>query len=74
MREKLYNLCSIVFTISLFIFLLMGFIIVFTQILGIFIKNPDLVISINKLLKIHATHISAIAGFSGFFAYYLKRR
>lgn len=72
MKNTLYNLCKWIFNITLPLFMLMGAALVFGQILGVFMNNPNLVLWLKNILKDQAIIVSCVTGFAGFFAYYLK--
>lgn len=74
MKSILFNFFTTIFTATLVLFILVGFIIVFGQIFGIIIGNGIFILKINSLLKQYAIIISTISGFCGFFAYYLKNK
>lgn len=72
MKNKLYKLFMLVFSVSLPMFLILGVIIVFGQIIGLIINSGTIVLTVNELLKTIAIKISSICAFSGFFIGYLK--
>ena len=63
-----------VFIVALISFLSLGFIIVFTQLLGLIIQNGELIIKVNDLLAEPAFILSAIAGVLGFLIPVIKNK
>ncbi|MEI4771826.1 hypothetical protein WAX74_19680 [Psychrobacillus sp. FJAT-51614] len=63
-----------IFIISLLSFLLLGVIIVATQLLGLIMQNGNLIVIVNNNFATPAFVCSAIAGVLGFFIQVLKNR
>lgn len=74
MKNKLYKTFQFIFTVTLPVFMIMGLIIVLTQIISIVTSNPKLVLGVSDRLKIPSIYIACIAGCSGFLANYLKSK
>lgn len=72
MKETLYRICSIVFTTTVILFMLMGAAIVLVQLTGVVLGNGELVLGVSKAIKNISTETAALCGFAGFFAAYLK--
>ena len=50
MKKTIYNICMVIFEITLPLFLLMGTVLVLTQLVGALIGNGALVLGINDAL------------------------
>ncbi|MDR1915482.1 MAG: hypothetical protein LBQ58_02785 [Synergistaceae bacterium] len=74
MKEGLYKGLTVIFTVTLALFMLMGAVIVIVQLIGIVMGNGDMVLSIHNRFNTYAIRVSALCGFAGFFAAYLKPR
>ena len=61
-----------VFEITLPLFVILGAVLVFTQLVGAILGNGAVVLGIDNALKFYATLISCICAFSAFFSSYLK--
>lgn len=72
MKKTLYNICAVIFDLSLILFMLMGFVLVIGQVVGVFTNQPNMVLWFAKGLKDQSAWVSCITGFAGFFAFYLK--
>jgi len=72
MKKTLYNFFGVIFDVSLVLFMLMGFVLVVGQVIGIFTNQPNMVLWFANKLKDQSAWISCISGFAGFFAAYLK--
>ncbi len=72
MKEALYNICMIVFRITLPLFLLMGTVMVVGELLGIMIANPDMMVALDAIFGTRMIMVSSICAFSGFFMGYLR--
>ena len=72
MKKTLYRILMPVFEITLPVFLLMGAVLVFTQLFGAAAGNGAIVMGVNSALKLYATWISCICAFSAFFLSYLR--
>lgn len=72
MKKTLYRICVVVFEITLPLFVILGAVLVFTQLVGAILGNGAVVLGIDNALKFYATLISCICAFSAFFSSYLK--
>ncbi len=72
MKESLYRMLTHLFTVTLILFMMMGGVYVAVQIVGIIIGSGALVLGIEGAVKDLSTYVSAICGFVGFVAFYLK--
>lgn len=72
MKEQLYRILSLIFTVTVILFMLMGAAIVLVQLIGIILGNGAMVLGVSKAIKNLSTEIAAVCGFAGFFAAYLK--
>lgn len=72
MKKTLYQICMVIFNITLPLFLLMGAVLVFGQLLGAVLGNGTLVLGLNEALKMYSIWVSSICAFSGFIMGYLK--
>ena len=64
MKKTLYRICVLVFEITLPLFVILGGILVFTQLAGAVIGNGAVVLGIDNALKFYATVVSCICAFS----------
>lgn len=74
MKKMIYNICMIVFEITLPLFLLMGMILVLTQLVGALMGNGALVLGINSALKTYSIWVASICAFSGFIMSYVREK
>lgn len=72
MKKTIYNICMVIFEITLPLFLLMGAVLVFTQLIGALTGNGAIVLGINSALKTYSIWVSSICAFSGFIMGYTK--
>lgn len=72
MKKTIYNICMVIFEITLPLFLLMGAVLVFTQLTGALIGNGAIVLGINSALKTYSIWVASICAFSGFIMGYTK--
>ncbi len=72
MKDSLYTILKLIFTISTILFMLIGFFMVCGQTVSIFSQNANTVLWFQKSLKNYSIYLSCIAGFAGFFASYVK--
>lgn len=72
MKKTIYNICMVIFEITLPLFLLMGAVLVFTQLIGALIGNGAIVLGINSALKTYSIWVASICAFSGFIMGYTK--
>lgn len=64
----------IVFEITLPLFLLMGTVLVLTQMIGALLGNGALVLGINSALKTYSIWAASICAFSGFIMSYVREK
>ena len=74
MKKMIYNICMIVFEITLPLFLLMGTVLVLTQLVGALMGNGALVLGINSALKTYSIWVASICAFSGFIMSYVREK
>lgn len=74
MKKTIYNICMIVFEITLPLFLLMGTVLVLTQLIGALLGNGALVLGINSALKTYSIWAASICAFSGFIMSYVRKK
>lgn len=74
MKKTIYNICMIVFEITLPLFLLMGTVLVLTQMIGALLGNGALVLGINSALKTYSIWAASICAFSGFIMSYVREK
>lgn len=72
MKKTLYHICVVVFEITLPLFVILGAILVFTQLVGAILGNGAIVLGIDNTLKFYATLVSCICAFSAFISSYLR--
>lgn len=72
MKKTIYNICMAVFEITLPLFLVMGAVLVFTQLIGALIGNGAIVLGINTAVKTYSIWVSSICAFSGFIMGYTR--
>lgn len=72
MKKTIYNICMVVFEITLPLFLVMGAVLVFTQLIGALIGNGAIVLGINTAIKTYSIWVSSICAFSGFIMGYTR--
>lgn len=72
MKKTIYNICMVVFEITLPLFLVMGAVLVFTQLIGALIGNGAIVLGINTAVKTYSIWVSSICAFSGFIMGYTR--
>lgn len=72
MKKTIYNICMVVFEITLPLFLIMGAVLVFTQLFGALVGNGALVLGINSAIKTYSVWAASICAFSGFIMGYTK--
>lgn len=72
MKKTIYNICMVIFEITLPLFLLMGAVLVFTQLFGALTGNGAIVLGINSALKTYSIWVASICAFSGFIMGYTK--
>lgn len=72
MKKTIYNICMAVFEITLPLFLVLGAVLVFTQLIGALIGNGAIVLGINTAVKTYSIWVSSICAFSGFIMGYTR--
>ncbi len=72
MRERLKSAITVVFCISLALFLLLGAAIVIVQLASVFLVNGTMATAVNDALKLWSIRVSVIAAFCGFVVPYLS--
>lgn len=72
MKETIYKICMVIFEITLPLFILMGAVLVFTQLIGALLGNGALVLGINSAIKTYSVWVASICAFSGFIMGYTK--
>lgn len=71
-RQMIYKICMIVFEITLPLFMIMGAVLVFTQLVGALTGNGAVVLGINNALEVYSIWTASICAFSGFIMGYVK--
>lgn len=74
MKKTIYNICMVIFEITLPLFLIMGAVLVYTQLFGAIAGNGWLVKTINSSLKTYSVWVSCICAFAGFIMSYTKEK
>lgn len=74
MKKTIYNICMVVFEITLPLFLLMGTVLVLTQLVGALIGNGAVVLGINSTLKTYSIWAASVCAFSGFIMSYVREK
>lgn len=74
MKKTIYNICMVVFEITLPLFLLMGTVLVLTQLVGALIGNGAIVLGINSALKTYSIWVASVCAFSGFIMSYVREK
>lgn len=74
MREKISSGITLLFNISLTVFLFLGAVIVLVQLAGVFTLNGAWAVGINSALKLWSIKASVVAAFCGFIVPYLKKK
>lgn len=64
----------VVFEITLPLFLLMGTVLVLTQLVGALIGNGAIVLGINSALKTYSIWVASVCAFSGFIMSYVREK
>ena len=72
MKEKISSCITVLFNVSLAVFLLLGGAIVVVQLISVFLLNGELAVGINGALKLWSIRASVVAAFCGFLVPYLK--
>lgn len=74
MKNTVYKICMVIFEITLPLFLIMGTILVFTQLIGALMGNGALVKGINTALKTYSVWVACVCAFSGFIMSYTREK
>lgn len=74
MKKTINSICMVVFEITLPLFLLMGAVLVFTQLFGAAMGNGALVKGINTALKTYSVWVASVCAFSGFIMGYTREK
>lgn len=74
MKKAIYDICMVIFEITLPLFLLMGTVLVLTQLVGALIGNGAIVLGINNALKTYSIWVASICAFSGFIMSYVREK
>lgn len=74
MKKTIYDICMVIFEITLPLFLLMGAVLVLTQLVGALIGNGAIVLGINNALKTYSIWVASICAFSGFIMSYVREK
>ena len=69
MKKTIYNICMVVFEITLPLFLLMGAVLVFGQLIGALMGNGAIVLGLNNAIKTYS-----VCAFSGFIMSYVREK
>ena len=72
MKEKISSCITVLFNVSLAVFLLLGGAIVVVQLISVFLLIGELAVGINGALKLWSIRASVVAAFCGFIVPYLK--
>lgn len=74
MKKTIYNICMVIFEITLPLFLLMGAILVFGQLIGGLIGNGAIVMGLDDALGTYSIWVASICAFAGFIMSYTKEK
>lgn len=74
MKKTIYSICMVIFEITLPLFLIMGAVLVFTQLIGALLGNGALVMGIDDAIKTYSIWVASICAFSGFIMSYTRER
>ena len=74
MKVTIYSICRVVFEITLPLFLLMGAILVFGQLIGALMGNGAMVLGLNSALKTYSVWVASVCAFSGFIMSYTRKK
>lgn len=74
MKKTIYNICMVVFMITLPLFLIMGAVLVFGQLIGALLGNGAFVLGINTALKTYSVWVASVCAFSGFIMSYTREK
>ena len=71
MKKTIYSICMVVFEITLPLFLLMGAVLVFGQLIGALMGNGAIVLGLNNAIKTYSVWVASVCAFSGFIMSYV---
>ena len=74
MKKTIYSICMVVFEITLPLFLLMGAVLVFGQLIGALMGNGAIVLGLNTAIKTYSVWVASICEFSGFIMSYVREK
>ena len=74
MKKTIYNICMVVFEITLPLFLLMGAVLVFGQLIGALMGNGAIVLGLNNAIKTYSVWVAIVCAFSGFIMSYVREK
>ena len=74
MKKTIYNICMVVFEITLPLFLLMGAVLVFGQLIGALMGNGTIVLGLNNAIKTYSVWVASVCAFSGFIMSYVREK
>lgn len=72
MKDIVTKVITTIFGIALFAFMLLGIIIVATQLIAVVLGNGALAVGVTSALKLWSIRFSVVAAFCGFAVSYLK--
>lgn len=74
MKKAINSVCMVIFEVTLPLFLIMGAVLVFTQLFGALMGNGALVKGVNTALKTYSVWVASICAFSGFIMGYTREK
>ena len=74
MKKTIYSICMFVFQITLPLFLLMGAVLVFGQLIFALMGNGAVVLALNTALKTYSVWVASVCAFSGFIMGYTREK
>lgn len=74
MKKIIFNLCMAIFEITLPLFLLMGAVLVFGQLIFALMGNGAMVLGLNTAIKTCSIWVASICAFSGFVMGYVREK
>ena len=74
MKKTIYNICMVVFEITLPLFLLMGAVLVFGQLIGALMGNGAIVLGLNNAIKTYSVWVVSVCAFSVFIMSYVREK
>lgn len=72
MKDTLCRFFHWVFSMTMPLFMVIGFIMIVVQLAGVLTHNPNMILWGKNTFKNASLYISCITGFAGYFYYYLK--